>query len=71
MLTILQRTNASTVILKGIEIAPTNKSATAKLANKMFNLVCISLFRFTVSVLTTMFRKMVMGHAVYIIAIAV
>lgn len=52
----LVETNAGavTVIFKGMEISPTDKSATAKLVNKMYNLFCIPLFCFTA--LMTTFR---------------
>ena len=49
-------------MLKGIEAAPTNMSATAMLANKMFEFVCNSPL-FDTALITRMFRKMVTGQA--------
>lgn len=54
----------------GIETAPTKKSATAMLANKMFEFFCNAL-RFATATITKMFSNTVKGQAMDLVVIAI
>ena len=51
---------------KGIDTAPTKKSAAAMLANKMLEFVCNSRI-FHMAITTTMFKKMVRGETIDVV----
>ena len=56
--TVPRRINASTVMIRGVETAPTNRSVMAKLETRMLEFVCNSLVFWMVT-MTNMFNKVV------------
>lgn len=68
--TILSRSNASVVMDRGIETAPTKQSATAMLANRTLEFFPSSLLFFTATI-TKMFKRMVTGQATHVVAMAI
>ena len=63
----LSITNASNVIVSGIDTAPTNRSAKAKLVSRMFEFSFNSLLVFT-AIITNRFNRMVTGQAMVVMA---
>ena len=61
-----RRTNISIVTDNGIDIAPTRRSATAMLDNRMLTGFCSS-FLFLIATITNKFKRMVTGEAIDII----
>ena len=63
-----RRINASTVMIRGDETAPTNRSVMAKLEIRMLEFVCNSLVFWMVT-MTNVFKKVVKGAAIVVMAI--
>ena len=66
--TVPWRINASTVMIRGVETAPTNRSVMAKLEIRMLEFVCNSLVFWMVT-MTNVFKKVVKGAAIVVMAI--
>ena len=63
-----RRINASTVMIRGDETAPTNRSVMAKLEIRMLEFVCNCLVFWMVT-MTNVFKKVVKGAVIAVIAI--
>ena len=66
--TVPRRINASTVMIRGVETAPTNRSVMANLVIRMLEFVCNSLVFWMVT-MTNVFKKVVKGAAIAVMAI--
>ena len=66
--TVPRRINASTVMIRGDETAPTKRSVMAKLEIRMLEFVCNCLVFWMVT-MTNVFKKVVKGAAIAVIAI--
>ena len=66
--TVPRRINASTVMFRGVETAPTNRSVTANLVIRMLEFVCNS-FVFLMVTTSNVFKKVVKGAAIAVMAI--
>ena len=66
--TVPRRINASTVMIRGVETAPTNRSVMAKLETRMLEFVCNSLVFWMVT-MTNVFKKVVKGAVIAVMAI--
>ena len=66
--TVPRRINASTVMIRGIETAPTNRSVMANLVIRMLEFVCNCLVFWMVT-MTNVFKKVVKGAAIAVMAI--
>ena len=66
--TVPRRINASTVMIRGVETAPTNRSVMAKLEIRMLEFVCNCLVFWMVT-MTNVFKKVVKGAVIAVIAI--
>ena len=66
--TVPRRINASTVMFRGVETAPTNRSVMANLVNRMLEFVCNS-FVFLMVTTSNVFKKVVKGAAISVMAI--
>ena len=66
--TVPRRINASTVMIRGVETAPTNRSVMAKLEIRMLEFVCNCLVFWMVT-MTNVFKKVVKGAAIAVMAI--
>ena len=66
--TVPRRINASTVMIRGVETAPTNRSVMAKLEIRMLEFVCNCLVFWMVT-MTNVFKKVEKGAVIAVIAI--